>query len=155
ETDLVLDPGVELGLVGGVRDGLPTLLKPTQRAGWALGELHHLLCAGDAGVAPADGALDAVELLLDGEVELDAEGVGFLVDEFGGALAASAVVAEEGERDRVEDARLAAAVGAREHPQGRPVEADLLLVLVREEPGQFHALGNHNNPEVPRVPLAA
>src|SRR5439155_25760329 len=78
--------------------------------GLSADELHDLLRAGDLVVLlPADGALDAVELLLDGEVELDAQSVRFLVDEFGGALAAAAVVAEEGERDGIEDARLAAA----------------------------------------------
>ena len=76
-------------------------------------------------------------------VELDGEGVRLLVDEFGGVDPAAAVVAEQGVGDRVEDARLAAAVGAREHPQLRPVEADLLLVLVRQEARQFHALRNH------------
>ena len=73
---------------------------------------HHLLCARDAAGAFADGALDSIQLLLDREVELDHEGARFLVDELRGALAAAAMMAEERERDRVENARLAAAVDA-------------------------------------------
>ena len=110
-----------------------------------------LLRAGGAGRPPADGPLDPVELAVEGEVELDGQRVRLLVDQLGGLEPAAAVVAEQGVGDRVEDARLAAPVGAREHPQLRPVEPDLLLLLVREEPGELDTLGDHRHLTASRV----
>ena len=51
---------------------------------WVLATLVVLL--------PAHRSLDAIQLLLDGEVELDRERVRLLIDEFEGALTAAAMV---------------------------------------------------------------
>src|SRR5262249_26330469 len=139
QADVLLHPAVELRLAAGVLDGDPF-------AGAVLGRpaVEYLLIAFGAALGVAlQRALRAVLFAVLGEVELDDGTRAVLVDEFVGVLAAAAVVAEQGVGDGVEHGRLAAAVEAGEHPEGRAVEAHLLLVAVAEEAAQVDTLGNH------------
>lgn len=117
-----------------------------ERLPFALGfSPEHLDRAFDRSLELPGRALDAVELVVEEEVELDGERGGFAVDEFAVVLAAAAMAAKERERDRVEDAGLAAPVGTGEHPQLGAFEEDFLFVLVGEEAGEFYALRDHRD----------
>ena len=83
--------------------------------------------------ALAEAPLDPVAPASQLEVELDGELRRVRVDQVLGPLRAAPVPAEEGERDGVEDRRLAAAVAAGEGPEVAAVEVDDLLVAVAEE----------------------
>src|SRR5262249_14159820 len=117
-----------------------------------------LLGAGDRHEAPVFGALPdlagGVPLLRDGARELEVlvreaqhevylHAATVVVDEILVVLLAQAVVSEEGEGDRVEDGRLADAVGPLEHPEAVVVEAELLRLAVAHEPAQADAHGDH------------
>ena len=143
EADLVLDPRIELRLLVGVRESLPGLRVDV------LEDLHRAL---DGLLKLAQGAFDAVVGTVELEVEFDGEGGRVAVDEFAGALASAAMVAEEREGECVEDAGFAAAVGPGEHPELRPGEVNFLFVFVREEAGEFDALRDHTRSmlQVPR-----
>src|SRR5206468_1510133 len=90
-----------------------------------------------------EGSAGLVENAVEGEVELDTELIGLVVDELARALAAAAMVAEQRVGDGVEDGRFAAAVEAGEHPERGAVEQHFLLLAVAEEALETDALGNH------------
>ena len=97
----------------------------------------------ELGVALEQRCADAVGLAVEGEIELDVQAVGIMVDQLDDLLSAAAMMAEQGEGHGVEDGRLAAAVEAGQHPQRRAVEEDFLLVLVAEETLEPDAQGDH------------
>ena len=97
-----------------------------------------------AGVGgPPEAALDAIAVAAEVEVEDDLEAGAVRVDQPIGGLLAAPVGAEEGERQGVEDGRLAAAVAAGEDPEVGAVEVDDLLVAVAEEALQGDAARDH------------
>src|SRR5438876_11301 len=127
--------------------------QPPARGGRRLVAVNTLGGRGRAAVGFPQRPLGPVQVVVQGEVELDLEAIGVLVDQLGGVLRPAPVVAEQGVGDGVEDRRLAAAVEPGEHPQGRAGEVDLLLLAVAEEAAQAHSAGDH--PRSPPMPCRA
>src|SRR4051794_6105188 len=99
---MAVDPVVELRLASGLGLRVPLVVDV------AVDPLR----AGGAAAGLSQSAVDSIKSFAEAEVELDVAARGAFMNEFAGAAAAAAVLAEEGEGDGVEEGRLAAAVGA-------------------------------------------